>query len=130
VSNTIIWEGLLVNVEPQLPEVLRLCWSVAQLNLEMPALVGELSPGAACVAGTWALIPLTLHAGMELEQCRCEQSMVQLAAETWHPPRWGEMNNEQTSAIVWNWWETYTAMRPAWPVALGALMTMLKAPGG
>ncbi len=25
-SNTILWEALLVNVQPQLPEVLRLCW--------------------------------------------------------------------------------------------------------
>ncbi len=126
-SNTIVWEGLLVNVQPQLPEVLRLCWSVAQLNLEVPALVGELSRGAACAAGAWALIPLTLHAGSELEQCRCDQATVQLAAETWHPQRWNDLSIEQTSDIVWKWWETYVAMRPEWPVALGALIALLDA---
>lgn len=127
VSNTILWEGLLVNVQPQLPEVLRLCWSVAQLNLEVPALVGELSRGAACAAGAWALIPLTLHAGSELELCRCDQGTVQLAAETWQPKPWNDLSFEQTSATVWKWWETYVAMRPDWPVALGALIALLDA---
>ena len=127
VSNTILWEGLLVNVQPQLPEVLRLCWSIAQLNLEVPALVGELSRGAACAAGAWALIPLTLHAGSELELCRCDQATVQLAAETWQPRQWNDLSIAQASASVWNWWETYVAMRPEWPVALGALITLLDA---
>lgn len=130
VNNTILWEGLLVNVLPQLPEVLRLCWSVAQLNLEVPALVGDLARGSACDAGAWAMIPLTLHAGMELEQCRCDQSLVQVAAETWQPPRWRDLSSEQAAEIVWNWWETYAVARPDWPVALGALIAMLDAPRG
>jgi hypothetical protein len=126
-NNTILWEALLVNVQPQLPEVLRLCWSVAQLNLEVPALVGEIPRAAACNAGAWATIPLTLHAGSELDQCGCDLPYVKLAAETWQPPRWRELDNAQTSAIVWNWWETYSVTRPAWSIALGALIAMLDA---
>lgn len=130
VNNTILWEGLLVNAQPQLPEVLRLCWSLVQLNLEVPVLIGDVPRSAACAAGAWAMIPLTLQAGSELEQCRCDQALVQLAAETWQPPRWGELNSEQTAAIVWMWWETYAVARPAWPIALGALIAMLDAPRG
>lgn len=130
VNNTILWEGLLVNVQPQLPEVLRLCWSVAQLNLEVPALVGEIPRATACAVGAWATIPLTLHAGSELDQCRCDQASVPLAAETWQLPRWRELDSGQTSAIVWSWWETYAITKPAWPVALGALVAMLDAPRG
>jgi hypothetical protein len=127
VNNTILWEGLLVNVQSQLPEVLRLCWSVAQLNLEVPALIGEIPRAMAVAAGAWAMIPLTLHAGSELDQCRCDQTLVQLAAETWRLPRWCELNAERSSTIVWNWWETYAVTRPAWPIALGALIAMLDA---
>jgi hypothetical protein len=128
INNTILWEGLLVNVQPQLPEVLRLCWSVAQLNLEVPALVGEIPRAAACAAGAWATIPLTLHSGSELDQCGCDLPYVKLAAETWQPPRWRELSIEETSAIVWLWWETYAVARPAWPIALAALIAMLDAP--
>jgi hypothetical protein len=76
------------------------------------------------------MIPLALHAGSELEICRCDQALVQMAAEAWQPPRWRDLSGEQTAAIVWNWWETYSVARPKWPVALAALIAMLNAPPG
>lgn len=124
-NNTILWEGLLVNVQSQLPEVLRLAWSIAQLNLEVPTLIGELPRAVSGAAGAWATIPLVLQAGAELEQCRCEQATVQLAADTWLPPQMHGLSAAQTASVVWQWWETYAAARPAWPVALGALAAML-----
>jgi len=127
-NNTVLWEGLLANVEPRLPEVLRLCWAIAQLNLEMPCLIGNTSTELACRAGSWGMIPLALHAGSELELCRCDHDTAQLAAMTWLPEPWNEsLSTESTMSIVWNWWETYAVTRPAWPIAIGALIKMLDA---
>ncbi|MDX1963637.1 MAG: hypothetical protein SFX18_10815 [Pirellulales bacterium] len=128
-ANAVVWEGMLANPLPKLPEVTRLLWLALQLNLDLPLLAGDLPPARANAVGAWALVPVALAVAAELEQAECTAESVELAARHWLPPALALTSDtaqmEEQSATLWNWWQTYIAMRPDWPVALGALERML-----
>ena len=43
------------------------------------------------------------------------------AIAAWHLPKVADLD---TAAVVTDWWQTYEADRPSWPVALTALDQM------
>lgn len=130
-ANSLVWEGMLVNAEPRLPEVLRLVWLAGQLNFDTPALAGELYRNRAILVGAWAMLPLTLAAAAELELAECTLELGRLAAKNWRLTLPGERITPETAVdIAWSWWETYAAKRPLWPIALGALSKMFERADG
>jgi hypothetical protein len=116
--DAVIWEAVLTNPVPQLPEVVRLGWLVSQLNLELPRYQGDLQRERAFELGSWAMLPATLAAAGELELLRFDEAMVRLAMKAWRIPA------PRSSAFVHDllsWWETYQTDRPPWNVAITAL---------
>ncbi|MDZ4819802.1 MAG: hypothetical protein SGJ20_12605 [Planctomycetota bacterium] len=120
-ANTVVMEGVLANPHASLPEVTRLAWLISQLNLDLPPFQTNLRRDRALELGSYALIPITLAAGEEVELTRCDLPTLQLAMQQWCevPPPAGY------AAEVWHWWETYQSSQSSWPAAIGALDQML-----
>jgi hypothetical protein len=116
--NAVIWEAVLTNPVPQLPEVVRLGWLLSQLNLELPRYQGDLQRERAIELGSWAMLPATLAAAQELELAKLDEATMRLAVKAWRMPV------PRSSAFVhdlMSWWQTYLADRPPWNVAITAL---------
>ncbi|MEX2139699.1 MAG: hypothetical protein WD894_10585 [Pirellulales bacterium] len=116
--NAIIWEAVLTNPVPQLPEAVRLGWLLSQLNLELPRYQGDLQRERSIELGSWAMLPAVLAAAEQLELVRFDEATMRLAVKSWriHVPR--------SSAFVhdlMSWWQTFQADRPPWTVAITAL---------
>ena len=116
--NSVRLEAVLANSYGELPEVARLAWLVAQLNLDLPLLTGALSRDEISRAGPLALIPPVLSAGQEVELTRYDLPTLRSAAETW-------CGSSVDPAVLADWWEVYHSDRPEWAVALAALARML-----
>ena len=116
--NSVRLEAVLANSYGELPEVARLAWLVAQLNLDLPRLTGGLSREEIARAGPLALIPPVLTAAQEVELTHYDLPTVRAAAETW-------CGSSVDPAMLADWWEVYHADRPDWSVALAALARML-----
>lgn len=119
-------EAVLANPLPELPEVARLAWLLAQLNLDLP-LYRELlavtetgmTPDEICAL---AVLPPILAAAFEVELLAFEPSTLRLAIH-----RWAGVASD-VNAVAENlfaWWETYCGSRPPFAVALRALGEML-----
>ena len=117
-GNIVLTEGVLANPHARLPEIVRLAWLVAQLNLDLARFQGELKRERAVELGGWALLPATLAAASELELAKCDEATLREAVTAWRvevPP------NRAFIPDLMRWWETYCTDQPAWPVAVTAL---------
>lgn len=123
--NVVTFEALLANPIPQLPEVLRLAWLVAQLNLDLPRYADRLPRARLSRAGELALVPLVLAAADDVELARLDRAMIEAAISTWRPPG---ADGVAVAATVDEWWQVYHESRPELPHALVALDQMLGAP--
>jgi hypothetical protein len=107
----LLFEAMLANPLPELPEVLRLAWLLCQL------LTRHRSPIAPPVASL-AWIPAVLEAGQEVELCRCDEASLQSAIRHWPAPaplhpgvrpggdwlqRW-QRYRQQSSSATWPEW--------------------------
>ena len=122
--NSVRLEAMLANPWPQLPEVARLGWLIAQLNLDLPKHQGELNRDQAARLGALALTPITLAAGEAVELTRCDPGSLQSALTIWQSPA-ATIPAGALAASLWDWWQVYRDTRPAWPVAIAALARML-----
>jgi hypothetical protein len=106
----------------ELPEILRLAWLLAPLNLDLPRYSDDLRPNRLALLAGLAMVPVVLSAATELGMdCSIKTRLVQ-ALELWlgtpeKTDAWGE--------ILRVWWETYCTLRPAWATALRALDRLL-----
>lgn len=115
--NTVLFEAVLANPFPDLPEVVRLGWLLAQLNLDLPDYQGELPRDRAFELGAVALLPPALEAAADVEWCSAGQQLLSRAVELWKVP--------VQAAVLSDWWETYKSSNTGWAAALGALDRML-----
>lgn len=123
-ANRIHWEAMLTNVDPQLPEILRIAWLLAQLDLDRPVVSDGIHAHRLRAVAGLAMLPAILEAGQELELCRyCDESLAS-AYRLWHCGSL-ELEASQTLSVISSWWQTYHASRPAWPVALKGLDQLL-----
>jgi hypothetical protein len=118
--NAISLEAVLADGNPRLPEVLRMVWLLAQLNLDLPRFSEPLSSARAARIGGLGLIPLVLSAGAEVELCVASEGLTGEALRAWSGPAHGSH-----AAPLWAWWRTYLESRPPWGTALVALDQML-----
>jgi hypothetical protein len=117
-GNVVLLEGVLANPHTRLPEVVRLAWLVAQLNLELARFQGDLKRERAIELGGWALLPATLAAAQELELAACDEATLREAVTAWRvevPPNRAFLHD------LMRWWETYCTDQPTWPIAVTAL---------
>jgi hypothetical protein len=120
--NSVLFEALVADAHDQLPETVRLAWSIAQLNCDLPKHQGDLKREQLSAVAALAMIPATLAAAQEVELARSDPATVQLAIDSWIWPR--PMNAKLAEQLT-AWWDTYSASRPSWAVALGALWAMI-----
>ncbi|HEV3137712.1 MAG TPA: hypothetical protein VGZ26_07400 [Pirellulales bacterium] len=116
--NSACIEAVLANPIVELPEVVRLGWLLAQLNLDLPTFQGDMPRERLARVGRLAMLPPVLAAAEEVELARNNVQTLTLALSAWRAP---EVEPNQ----LMEWWETYRAARPSWTVALGALDRMV-----
>lgn len=103
-ERTLTFEAVLANPVPQLPEVLRLAWLLAQVRS---------ASSNHCL--NIALIPAVLAAGNEVELCEDSPEMLQLALQSWHVP--ATLSPDQ----LLHWWLAYRDTPTPWAIALEEL---------
>lgn len=123
--NSVRVEAVLANPASDLPEVVRLGWLLAQLNLELPALSERVPAQRLPRTAELALLPVALSAGQEVELCRFDRASVERALAVWQVAVPTEID---MVATLFDWWDTYLESRPGWPVALAALDRMIAGP--
>lgn len=119
-------EAVLANPLPELPEVARLAWLLAQLQLDLPVYRELLTstetsraPDEIC---SLAVLPPVLTAASDVELLSYEPATLRLAIH-----RWAGVASDVDSVgdHLLAWWETYRGSRPPFAVALRALGEML-----
>jgi hypothetical protein len=119
--NQIHLEAVLANSVAELPEVVRLAWLIAQLQLDLPVYSEHVHPDRLPHIARFAMLPVTLAAAEYVELARLSPETVARAIEAWRltvPP------DVDGPATVLHWWQTYLETRPPWPVAMAALDQM------
>lgn len=116
--NRVSFEAVLANPIPDLPEVVRLGWLLAQLQLDLPIAQGNLSSQRTREVGAIALVPPSLAAAHEVELTGPMELMLPRALDAWRLP-------PVDSDTLLAWWESYLSARPAWSTALAALDRLL-----
>lgn len=120
--NQVLLEALLTDADPRLPEVVRLGWLLAQLNLDLPCYADRLPRAQLGRAARLALVPVLLDAAQETELARFDGATLQLALTAWevddHPP-------VELADLLDTWYGVYRDSRPGFGAALVALNEML-----
>lgn len=101
VYNLACIEGVLANPRPELPEIVRLGWLIAQLNAEMPAFEGTRTRPRTIALMRLALVPIVLAAAEEVELVRCDSPTLAAALEYWKVTIDGKACD---LATLWSWW--------------------------
>lgn len=135
-SNRVQIEAVLANLDPRLPETMRLAWLLAQLDLERPTYSEMVNSHRLREVAGLALMPPVLLAAEELGMSQFTQDNLNAAIQLWQPERQASIANvaggtsqkthsSATAEVVMAWWETYLSGRPAWRIALAGLDRML-----
>jgi hypothetical protein len=116
--NSVRLEAVLANPQAELPEVVRLGWLIGQLQLDVPVYSEHIHADRLLHIAQFAMLPAILAAAERVELARLTPETVRLAIDTW---RLQTPEGVDGAALVLQWWETYSATRPPWRVALTAL---------
>jgi hypothetical protein len=122
--NSVRIEAVLANPIPELPEVVRLGWLLAQLQQDLPAIGESIHRDRLPAVAALAMLPPVLAAAERVELARCDRQTALLAIDSWRidtPPSW----SADRAGPLWHWWESHQAAKPPWPVALAALDRMI-----
>ena len=120
-ANAVRMEAVLANPHAELPEVVRLAWLLAQLQLDLPAYSDRIHADRLPHVAAFAALMPVLEAAQEVELVQCSPTLLERAISVWRLPVPADVNAAQ---VVLQWWETYRESRPAFPVALTALNQM------
>jgi hypothetical protein len=114
---------VLTDVVAELPEVVRLGWSLSQLQCEIP-IFGERVPGHQLPrVASLAMVSPALAAAEVVQLARFDEPAIQAALVHW---RLADAEHSAALAeILSTWWATYTSSKPHWSIALAALHQML-----
>lgn len=121
-QNSITFEAVLTNSDPQLPEVARMAWLLAQLNCDLPVHADHVNAQRLPNVAAFALVPPALEAAAYVELTEFSPAQLARALEFWQLPTLADLD---LPAVLGDWWQVYQADKPAWPVALAALDRML-----
>jgi hypothetical protein len=120
-ANAVRIEAVLANPHAELPEVVRLAWLLAQLQLDLPAYSDRIHADRLPHVAAFAALMPVLEAAQEVELVQYSPALLERAITVWHLQVPQDINAAQ---VVLQWWETYRESRPAFPVALTALNQM------
>jgi hypothetical protein len=105
-----------------LPEVVRLAWLLAQLDLDLPRHSDEIQADRLPHVARLAMIPPVLRAAEAVELVRYSPELIGRAIAAWHlvlPP------GLDAGGVVSDWWETYSLDKTPFRVTLAALDAMV-----
>lgn len=122
-QNRVLFEAVLVNPLPAIPETVRLAWLVGQLNSDLPAFTDVMPPVQSVRALRWAMLAPALAAGEAVELCVCDEATIDVAIDGW---RLREELPEGAATQIWQWWRTWMDGSGIWPVAVAALDGLLR----
>lgn len=122
--NTARIEVLQCDPVSHLPEVVRLAWLLAQLNVDLPLFGETISRKRQGWIGRLAWLPIVLEAAEELGLTGDSKSLWKKAIVSW---RISDRSPAPISDTLSSWWQSYQDLRPRWDVALVALDQMLSA---
>jgi hypothetical protein len=119
--NSVRIEAVLANPIGELPEIVRLAWLIAQLQLDLPIHSEGIHADRLPHIGRYAMLPAALIAAETVELLRFTPGEIARAITVWNlaAPR-----GVDAAEIVSQWWQTYVETRPPWRVALTALDQM------
>jgi hypothetical protein len=125
--NSVRIEAVLADPLPELPELVRLAWLVAQLNLDLPMyqeLLTDMPPGrwTPLQVSRMSMLPTVLAAAEQVELARLDPATMRQALRTWCGC---QDNLEAVATNIFAWWETYRGAKPPFAVALRALAEMM-----
>lgn len=120
--NSLRLEGVLYDPYPQLPEVVRLAWLLAQLNINLPKYGEQVHQDRLPLIARLAVLPAALAAAQEVELMRPGTVTLADALKLWQVTNAG---HEALAEIVETWWTTQQAQDAPWNIALAALDRML-----
>ncbi len=114
-----IWiEAVLTDIDPEIPEVLRLTWLITSLAMER-YLARGLADQSTARLWRFASVPLVLAAGVELDLIRSPELPIQKALELW---RVSELCGPDT---LGQWWQTSCGQRQPWPLRMQDLNRLI-----
>jgi hypothetical protein len=119
--NSVRIEAVLANAVAELPEVVRLAWLIAQLQLDRPIYSESIHADRLPHVARYAILPAVLAAAETVELVRFTPEIVRLAVAGW---RLAAPAGVDAAALTLGWWQTYQQDRPPWNVALAALDQM------
>jgi hypothetical protein len=120
--NSVRIEAVLANPSVDVPEVVRLAWLVAQLQLDLPKYSDTIHADRLPQVARFAMLPPALLAAEAVELLRFAPELIAAAIEAW---RLVAPDGVDAVTVVSQWWQTYSEARPPWNVALAALDQML-----
>ena len=119
--NSVRFEAVLANPMAELPEVVRLGWLIAQLQLDLPRHSESIHADRLPHIARFAMLPAALIAAEAVELARFSPDTLRLAISSW---RLASPPDVDSADMVSRWWQTYQESRPPWNVALTALDRM------
>lgn len=123
-TNRVHLEALLTDVDPALPETLRLAWLLGQLNLDRPIYSENVHGHALAEVAELALLPAIIHAAEQLQLAQFTPQTIQLALALWL--RTPAEQQVPLQEVLTAWWETASAADWSWNTSLTALSRMLE----
>jgi hypothetical protein len=120
---TACFEAVAADPVGELPEVVRLAWLVAQLNLGLPCYAEGVRHNPPATVAALAMVPVVLTAAELPDLARCDGPTVGLAVQAWLGS--ASEDADAWSAVLIEWWDVYSTMRPSWATALEALDQLL-----
>jgi hypothetical protein len=123
-----VWiEGVADDPVAGLPEIVRLTWLLAMLNLELPRYSESIARDRLPMVAAWAAVPLAVTAAASVELVpAANEETIGHAVTAW-------LGSEAKPAClprVMDWWEAYRLNRPIFSTALGALDVLLDGKDG
>ena len=76
-------EALETDQDEQLPEVVRLAWMIAQLNVDLPLFSESIHRDRLPLVASLAMLPPTLNAAQDAELARCDSTTIRRAVGAW-----------------------------------------------
>lgn len=110
-------EAMLTNPLPNLPEVVRLGWLLAQLAFAQSSLAETISTDRVAHVSRLAMLPAVLMAAEEVELARCDRTTLAVACEAWHV---SSTENVDRAESLLQWWQWYVDSRPSWTDAVSS----------
>jgi hypothetical protein len=123
--NVVTLEAVLTNPIEALPEVVRLAWLVAQLNLDLPKYAELIPAERREQVGRLAMVPPVLAAAEHVELGPLTNESIARALVGWRLVDTTADEAAKLAETLRTWWKTYQEGTTRWEVALAALDEML-----